>query len=75
MKVFLVIWNVILTITLVVFIMLCISWSSLMSTYANSLQEWFENDFEGAVKSCVDKRMEEYLDIIVKEVIKASLVP
>jgi len=75
MKVFLVIWNIALTITLVVLIMLSVTWSGLVGDYAANLQEWLENDFETTVKQLVDKRMAEYAEIIIKEVIKASVAP
>ncbi len=75
MQVFLVIWNVVLTVALVVIIIVGVVWNSALTADFISLQEWFEDDFEGAVKYYVDERMQEYGEIIVREVIKGLAQP
>ena len=78
-KVFMVIWNTVLTIALIVIVVSGTLWNAGLTesviehrAVIIKLARWFEDDFEDAIKAIVDKRMVEYAEELAK---LAELIP
>ena len=73
MKLFLVVWNFILTIMLLAVIIIGGGWNAILTEITgqqivalNNLERWFEDSYQDSVKAIVDIRMQEYVEELIK---------